>query len=164
MKKQKNVGVVEFSLMDGEVVSTDAHLFTKADSMNIEADVEVMAIVEAIQEANAIIEQEVVATTPEILVGERGDVRTGETNLGNLIVESLLDISGADVALTNGGGIRASIDAGEITKGEILTVLPYGNTVRVIEVTGADLVAAIENGISDYQKPKEHSAHRRNDS
>jgi len=153
-EKTKNVGVVEFSLMDGEVVSTDAHLFTKADSMNIEADVEVMAIVEAIQEANAIIEQEVVATTPEILVGERGDVRTGETNLGNLIVESLLDISGADVALTNGGGIRASIDAGEITKGEILTVLPYGNTVRVIEVTGADLVAAIENGISDYPEAK----------
>lgn len=153
-EKTKNVGVVEFSIMAGEVASVDAHLFTKADSANIEADADVNAIIEAIQATNAVIEEEVVATTTEILQGERDDVRTGETNLGNLIAESLLDISGADVALTNGGGIRASINVGEITKGEVLTVLPYGNTVRVIELTGKDLIAAIENGITDFPNAK----------
>lgn len=103
---------------------------------------------------NAPIELEVVATAPYVLDGERADVRTGETNLGNMIAEALLDVSGADVALTNGGGIRTSIDAGEVTKGEVLTVLPFGNTVRVIELSGADITAAIENGITDYPEAK----------
>ncbi len=99
------------------------------------------------------IENEVVATAPYDLNGEREFVRTGETNLGNMITEALLDISGADVALTNGGGIRASVAMGEVTKGDILTVLPFGNTVRVIEVTGADLIAALENGLATYPEP-----------
>jgi len=153
-EKTKNVGVIEFSLKDGAIVSTDASLFTKAKSLSIEDDATVAALIETIKAENAVIEDEVVTSTTEVLLGERGDVRTGETNLGNLIAESLLDISGADVSLTNGGGIRASIDVGDITKGEVLTVLPYGNTVRVIELTGADLVAAIENGITDYPEAK----------
>ncbi|MCF8019158.1 MAG: 5'-nucleotidase C-terminal domain-containing protein [Vallitaleaceae bacterium] len=153
-EKTKNVGIIEFALKDGAVISNGARLFTKAMSLNIEGEPTVAALIETIKAENAVIENEVVATTPEVLLGERDDVRTGETNLGNLIAESLLDISGADVALTNGGGIRTSINAGDITKGEVLTVLPFGNTVRVIELTGADLVAAIENGITDYPEAK----------
>ncbi len=123
-------------------------------SADIEGDAEVAALIASIQEENAVIENMVVANTLEELIGERAFVRTGETNLGNLIAESLLDISGADVALTNGGGIRTSIDVGEITKGEVLTVLPFGNTVTVIELSGADIIAAIENGIEDYPEAK----------
>ena len=113
-----------------------------------------MDLVTELKNLNAVIENEVVAVAPFELNGVRDFVRTGETNLGNMITEALLDISGADVALTNGGGIRASIDVGEVTKGEVLTVLPYGNTVRVIELTGADILAAIENGITDYPAAK----------
>lgn len=152
--KTINVGVVELSLKSDDVVSVDAHLFTKAMSADIEGDAEVAALIASIQEENAVIENMVVANTLEELIGERAFVRTGETNLGNLIAESLLDISGADVALTNGGGIRTSIDVGEITKGEVLTVLPFGNTVTVIELSGADIIAAIENGIEDYPEAK----------
>ena len=71
---------------------------------------------EAVAE-NATIETEVVANSPVELDGLRENVRTGETNLGNLIIASMMDVSGADVALTNGGGIRATIPAGEVTKG-----------------------------------------------
>ncbi len=153
-EKTKNVGVVEISLKAGVVESVDAHLFTKNDAAELEGDATVAALVDEIKAANAIIEEEVVASTDVELVGVREQVRTGETNLGNLITEALLDISGADIALQNGGGIRTSIDPGEITKGEVLTVLPYGNTVRVIELTGADVIAAIENGIEDYPGAK----------
>jgi 5'-nucleotidase len=153
-EKTKNIGVIEFAIKADEVVSLDAHLFTKAQSLSLEDDAAVAAIVDAIKADNAVIEDEIVSKTTEILDGERANVRIGETNLGNLIAESLLDVSGADVALTNGGGIRASIDVGDITKGEVLTVLPYGNTVRVIELTGADIWAAIENGITDYPEQK----------
>jgi len=152
--KTANVGVVELALKDNQIVSEDAHLFTKAMSASIEDDADITALVDKIQSVNAEIEEEVVAKTDIVLDGERANVRTGETNLGNLITESLLDISGADVALTNGGGIRTSIDVGDITKGEVLTVLPFGNTVRVIELTGADLIAAVENGIDSYPEAK----------
>ena len=153
-EKTKNVGIIELVVKGTDVVSVDASLFTKEASADIEGDATVTALMDVIKAENAVIEEEVVATTPEILLGERADVRTGETNLGNLLVQALKEESGADLALTNGGGIRASIDVGEITKGEVLTVLPYGNTVRVIELTGADVIAAIENGIEDYPDAK----------
>ncbi len=152
--KTANVGVVEMSLKDNELLSVGAKLFTKAQSADIAEDAAVLALVEEIKAENAVIEEEVVASTDVELIGVRGEVRTGETNLGNLITAALLDVSGADFALQNGGGIRASIDVGDITKGEVLTVLPYGNTVRVIELTGAEMIAAIENGIDIYPDAK----------
>ncbi|MCH4888489.1 LysM peptidoglycan-binding domain-containing protein [Acidaminobacter sp. JC074] len=152
--KTKNLGIAKLAIKDGVVVDKVAYMFTKKEAMMLTPDAEMEALLEDIEEINAPIEKEVVATAPYQLDGERADVRTGETNLGNMIAEALLDISGADVALTNGGGIRTSIDAGEVTKGEVLTVLPFGNTVRVLEITGADIIAAIENGITDYPEAK----------
>jgi 5'-nucleotidase / UDP-sugar diphosphatase len=52
------------------------------------------------------------------------------------------------VAIQNGGGLRASIDAGPVTMGEVLTVLPFQNTLSTFQATGAELVAALENGVS----------------
>lgn len=153
-EKTKNIGVVEFAFKDGAMDSKGASLFTKDESLDLVDDVAMTALIAEIKSANDIITEEVVATSPVVLNGEKASVRAGETNLGNLLTEALLNISGADVAFTNGGGIRSSIDAGPVTKGEVLTVLPYGNTVRVIEVTGADLVAAIENGIDMYPEAK----------
>ena len=89
----------------------------------------------------------VVARTEIKLDGNRSPgVRTQETNLGDLAADALKYISGADVALTNGGGIRASIESGEITYGEVNTVFPFGNLVTTIEISGADLLAALEFG------------------
>jgi 2',3'-cyclic-nucleotide 2'-phosphodiesterase (5'-nucleotidase family) len=53
-------------------------------------------------------------------------------------------------AIMNGGGIRTSLEVGEITRGDILSVLPFGNTVVLVEVKGAVLLAALENGVSQY--------------
>lgn len=81
--------------------------------------------------------------------------RTEETNLGNLITDamvwSVLKDEGSIkvpaenvVAITNGGGIRAAIAKGDITKKDVNTVLPFGNTVAVVYVTGAELLEALE--------------------
>jgi 5'-nucleotidase len=59
-------------------------------------------------------------------------------------------LSGADLALTNGGGIRASIARGEITLEEVLEVLPFGNTVVVKEIKGADIISCLEHGTAKY--------------
>ena len=61
-----------------------------------------------------------------------------------------------DAAVTNGGGIRASIAAGDITKKDINTVLPFGNTLYVVKVTGAELLEALE--ASTYCTPEAHWA------
>jgi 5'-nucleotidase len=90
------------------------------------------------------------ATTVE-LNGATAQVRTRETNLGNLICEAVLArtrVDGAQLAIANGGGIRASIPAGDITVGQVLSVLPFGNTIALVTLTGAQLLEALENGVS----------------
>jgi len=82
------------------------------------------------------------------LVGDRRVCRVEECLLGNLITDAMRAETGAQLAITNGGGIRADIDEGEITLGEVLTVLPFGNLTATFELTGADVVAALENGVS----------------
>ena len=59
---------------------------------------------------------------------------------------------GVTIAIQNGGGLRASIDAGEVTMGDVLTVLPFQNTLSTFNLTGADVVAALENGLSQVEE------------
>ncbi|MFO7888664.1 MAG: 5'-nucleotidase C-terminal domain-containing protein [Eubacteriales bacterium] len=146
----KNVGHVDILVKDGKVSSITAKLISKEEGEALEADSDVVAIVEEIKEANDLITEEVVGTTEIKLEGAREFARTGETNLGNLITDSMLDFTGADVALTNGGGIRDSIQIGDITVGDVITVLPFGNYVVTIDVTGAELKEALEHGYSAY--------------
>ena len=73
-------------------------------------------------------------------------VRRAETNLGDLCADAYLDQSGADVAFVNGGGIRVNINAGDITLNDILKVHPFGNAMCVIEVTGQQILDALEWG------------------
>lgn len=82
------------------------------------------------------------------LEGEREVCRFEECNMGNLITDALRNATGAQIAVHNGGGIRASIDSGEITVGDVLEVLPFNNTFVIFELSGADLVAALENSVS----------------
>ncbi|RRJ64178.1 multifunctional 2',3'-cyclic-nucleotide 2'-phosphodiesterase/5'-nucleotidase/3'-nucleotidase [Paenibacillus oralis] len=98
------------------------------------------------------LKKQVIGTAAVVLDGERVNVRSKETNLGNLIADGMLakaqQLKGAQIAIMNGGGIRASIDQGEITMGELRTVMPFGNTLYVLDVTGQQLKDGLENGIS----------------
>lgn len=73
-------------------------------------------------------------------------IRNAETNLGNLCADAYRDQSGADVAFVNGGGVRVSIAAGDITLNDILKVHPFGNAMCVTEVTGQEILDALEWG------------------
>lgn len=97
---------------------------------------------------------EVIGTASDNLEGSREVCRVEECSLGNLLADAILDRvkdQGADIAFQNGGGIRASIDAGEITMGEVLTVLPFSNTLATVDISGADVIEALENGVSDVE-------------
>ncbi len=90
------------------------------------------------------------AKTEVLLNGEKDPGnRTEETNLGDLITDALVwgaakNGEEVDGAVTNGGGIRAPIAAGDITKKDVNTVLPFGNTLSIVKVTGAELLEALE--------------------
>lgn len=75
--------------------------------------------------------------------------RISECTLGNFVADAILaSVQGADVALYNGGGLRTGLPAGDITIGDVLSVMPFGNTVATVQVTGDDLKAALVNGLS----------------
>ena len=74
--------------------------------------------------------------------------RITECLLGIVITDAVLENTGVDIVLQNGGGIRADIDEGEVTLGEVLNVLPFGNLISTLELTGADVLAALENSVS----------------
>jgi len=81
--------------------------------------------------------------------------RAQECSMGNLIADAMLARvadQGVEIALQNSGGIRASIDAGEVTMGDVLTVLPFQNTLSTFEVTGAVLMEALENSASQIEE------------
>ncbi len=80
---------------------------------------------------------------------ERG-IRTGETNLGDFCTDAYRKVLGADIALVNGGGIRANIEAGEITRESIIKVFPFGNMGCVIQATGQQIKDALELGAMNY--------------
>ncbi len=152
----KNLGIIELTITDGEVTQSTATLFTKEDAATLPANPVMTALISDLDRANKVMTDVKVGTTTVLLDGERSHVRRGETNLGNLITAAMLDATGAEVAFTNGGGIRASIDAGDITKGEVITVLPFGNYVVVKSVTGQDLLDALELGVGKY--PEENGS------
>ena len=74
-------------------------------------------------------------------------VRWQETNLGDFVADAYRARLGADVGLVNGGGVRASLSAGEITNGNLLAVQPFGNELCLVEVTGQTLLDALEMGV-----------------
>jgi 5'-nucleotidase/UDP-sugar diphosphatase len=98
---------------------------------------------------------EVVGETSEFIEGDRSVCRAMECPMGNLVADAMLERvadQGIQIAIQNGGGLRASIDAGEVTMGEVFTVLPFQNTLATFQMTGADVIAALENGVSQVEE------------
>jgi len=97
----------------------------------------------------------IVAESAEAIEGSRDVCRAMECPMGNLVADAMLDRvkdQGVQIAIQNGGGLRASIDAGEVTMGEVISVLPFQNTLSTFEVTGAQILAALENGVSQVEE------------
>jgi len=149
----KNIGVVELVYENGKVAKATASLISREAMEEVAESADVLKAIEDIQAEQEKITSVVIGKTAVELDGVREHVRAGETNLGNLITDAILDATGADAVITNGGGIRATIDVGEITKGEVITVLPFGNYVVVKAVKGSDILAALEHGVSQYPAP-----------
>lgn len=138
----ENIGVIALD-GDGNAVASliNGKEYTDRDE-------EIKNLIDEVNSKHSVMLEKVVGHTPVLLDGERKNVRTKETNLGDLVTDALRAATGADIAIVNGGGIRASIQAGDITQNDIITVFPFGNYVMTKEIDGAALLAALEHGVS----------------
>jgi 5'-nucleotidase / UDP-sugar diphosphatase len=147
---------VEFN-SKGQVVGQAGHLIKIADKA---ADPEAAALLKPYADKIAEIKnKQTGGIAKEFLaaprLGPNSDisVRANELPIGNLITDGMLDKArdfnpNVSMAFQNGGGIRASIDQGEITYGEVLTTLPFGNTLATMKLTGAEIKQALEHSVS----------------
>lgn len=123
---------------------------------SVEKDPEIQARVEALAAPVNDLLTKTIGSAAVDLDGERSSCRFGECVMGDLITDAMLwetASEGTQIAITNGGGIRASIPAGDVTVGDVLTVLPFGNLISTFELSGAEVVDALENGVSRAENP-----------
>lgn len=101
------------------------------------------------------LKKKVVGVSEGPIEGDRTVCRAKECTMGNLVAEAQLDRvkgQGITISIANGGGLRASIDGGDVTMGEVLTVLPFQNTIATFQLKGSDLVTALENGVGQIEE------------
>ena len=117
-------------------------------SQNYSKSANVTAVLETIKNDNNEVLAQKVGNTKTELDGIWEHLRIGQTNLGNIVTDAYLDITGADVAFENAGGIRASIKVGDVTYGDIIGVSPYGNYIVTKKITGKQLLEILETSLS----------------
>lgn len=146
--------IVEVGEKDGKRTISWTPQFRYIDTVTVTPDAETQAAVDKFKtqlDESLNIE---VGTTSGPLDSRRNVVRGEESAMGNLIADAMVAANGADIAITNGGGIRAdrTYDAGTmLTRRDILTELPFGNITVVTEVSGLDVLHALENGLSQVE-------------
>ena len=129
--------------------------FRFINTADVEPDPETQAMVDKLAaDLDASLNIEIGATSGA-LDSRRNVVRGEESTMGNLIADAMRDATGADITITNGGGIRAdrTYDPGTVlTRRDILSELPFGNVTVVTELPGSQILAALENGVSQVEK------------
>ena len=147
----KALGVLDISVDNGRVVDVRGRLIDiKPEGMT--PDRNVAALVDRYQtDVNASLSM-VLGKTCRNLDGR--DVRVRETNLGNLVADAVREATKADMALFNGGSIRASLKKGDITLKNLQSVLPFDNYAVVLDLKGGQVRQALEHGLSRMEERK----------
>ena len=162
------VGYVRISAEDGSL-STGLYAWegetSLTETMRIENPMSIK-IAEKQSEVADLLNEVVASSSVDLIVNDpeavdaNGDpiriIRLQETNLGDLCADAYKEQTGADIAIINGGGIRADIPAGDITYGDIISVHPYGNMICVVDATGQQIIDALEWGVRSL--PEENGA------
>lgn len=145
-----SLGVLDLTVRDGDVAGFAGRLVTVDGSHG--TDKKVSAIVEKFGRMADRILAGVVGTAPVRLEGGREMVRTGETNLGSLLGDVVREAAGADIAIVNGGSIRASIPAGPVTLAHLYNAFPFDSHVLSFNLTGREVRQALETGLSRLEE------------
>jgi 5'-nucleotidase / UDP-sugar diphosphatase len=147
---------IDVKLQDGKRVTAWWPQFRVIDTATVTPDPEVAAVIARYEQE---LSQEIdtpIGTTSVELDSRTATVRAREAAIGNIIADAMRATAHADAAVTNGGGIRGGrvyLPGATLSRRDVLAELPFGNRMVVIEISGRDLKAAIENGISQLPDP-----------
>ncbi|MFC4402578.1 5'-nucleotidase C-terminal domain-containing protein [Gracilibacillus xinjiangensis] len=147
-KHSETLNQINIQMLGNEMLGFNfAHIFM---THNLENDPAVETIIEKYESQINEEMKEIIGESTVELNGERETVRLKESNLANAIADSLRALTGADIALQNGGGVRASIPQGKIALENIYEALPFDNTVVMVEASGQTIWEALEHGAASY--------------
>lgn len=139
----------------GKLIEIDAKTSDAKDAPYVlQSDAEAVAKLAPYQTKVNEMKATIVGHSNVDLIGGNPAARTGETNLGNLIADGMLAKAktinpDTVIALQNGGGVRTTLKEGDISLAHILTVLPFGNALGIMKVTGAEIKLALEHSVKD---------------
>lgn len=146
---ENNLGRVTLQLENGELVSKSASLISYEQAQEVEPDPVVSVMIQDLTSALSETLNEPVGTTETFFSSERAPgVRTQEMPLGSLIADAYREAADVPLAVVNGGDIRADLQPGVVTLGDVISVLPFGNSLMVKEVSPKILKDVLENGVS----------------
>ncbi len=147
----KYLGEISVNFNDEGIVTAaygEPHLLDESVAPDAGVIIDIQDLAKPIEELKA----KPVGSAEATVDGDRNSCRLGECSMGNLVADAMLDRvkdQGVTIALQNGGGLRASIEGGEVTMGDVLSVLPFQNALATFELKGADIVASLEQGVSE---------------
>lgn len=148
-----NIGVTEIQFDDTGVTGAAARLIKikgNESSCGIVPNADMQNYIAQVNERNDAYVNEVVFSLPELLPGERAVVRTKETSLGNLFADAMRIKTGSAIALLTGAFIRNDLGPGEITRGTLQTTVLSETQLALVDLTGAQILRAIERGLEVY--------------
>ncbi len=158
--KLQTIGYSELSASDG-VLDTDIWVWNNKKSvpelMGVDNDIK-KTVDSAMADLGKTLDEVIGSTTSDLTVNDPVEtfddgspvrvVRRGETNLGDLCADAIRIQLGADIGICGGANVRANVDKGDITYGKVLEVFPFNNEMCIIEVTGQQVLDALEWGAS----------------
>lgn len=144
------IGRVTIEFDNKEVSNTQVKIVMADELSDIESNKEVDSIVaEYTEKANEFFDT-VIATTDITWIGDAAATRTQPTLLGTFIAESYRNIANADIGIVNGGGVRQTVNAGQVTNKDIYAVQPFANTISGYYLKGSDIITTFKESLEQW--------------
>ena len=147
-----NLGRVTIQL-DGKKITDKKVELLNADAVkkiNPTPDKNITTAIRKMERDNRKLFNRVIAQNYKALPFDYTPTRTQETELGDFLADAFRWRTGADIAVINGGGIRGALPKGNVTYGDAINIFPFGNQLKVVEVSGAAIREMLENSVSKY--------------
>lgn len=143
-----NIGVMELTLdaESKEIVSVDERFYTMEN--DIAENEQVKESISEIEKQQQVALSQAIGYTENAYPYSWEDVRIAQQDIGKLVTESYMEFTGADVAFENAGGIRAGLDAGDITYQDVISISPYGNVVVTKKLTGKEIIDILNQSLA----------------
>ena len=143
-----NIGVMELTLdaESKEIVSVDERFYTMEN--DIAENEQVKESISEIEKQQQVTLSQAIGYTENAYPYSWEDVRIAQQDIGKLVTESYMELTGADVAFENAGGIRAGLDAGDITYQDVISISPYGNVVVTKKLTGKEIIDILNQSLA----------------